>query len=1150
MSASPLPFDDAGFPNARILLVDDDPLIARTLGNLLGLHGWVPTHADSGEAALALLETGAYDVVLLDVRLPGIDGFETCKAIRARLGASLPVVLMTAMGDRVAQRRGYDSGADEFLTKPIDALTLVLKLRVFLRLKSLHDEAHRHREEAQARARDLGQLHELGRDWSLVARPEDFYRLVTQRLAALIQARVCLIALWDAGTRQMASALPAHGVADDVAERLRYTVKPEHRTMFNFRSGRPYVSNHARTDPRLIVEMVNLVGAESLVLVPMMSEGRFLGLLIAGDRPGGFTDSELQLLALFAGPAATFLRSRLIFEQQVRHASRLQAFAELSGALAGNYDRAALLDLALGRLTGPLGYAAAAFHRVDGESVRQEAGSGGVAVLDPELPRWAVRSSGPLPSGTAGSVEIAAPVRAADRALGVLVVRRASGAFEDQETSLVASFAGQLAVALLRAEVAARTTRLARQMATLYELGLETAALRDLRQLFTRAADEAGRLIDADHTSVFRLRPDLGALEPFAMWTRDVQAETYSSVTFRVGEGVAGRVARDRMPALVNEPSADPNFVDRGNPVARLACIPVTYFDQARGELAVFGVLNATRRPGRPPFTADDLDYLTRFASQLSIAAANSMAFAAERARSEQLVLVNTLLREIAGSLSRDRVLDTAVRRIHEAFGYSTVHVVVPDRDAGVNRVLFPRGHRPAPSGWVTYPLQCGVTWRVISSRQTAVLADVSRDPDYVAMLPSTRSEVMVPILVGGEVAAILHVQSDVLDAFSPSEVLTLETLADGIGIGLRNAELYETVERSNAQLVELDRMKTELVNIVAHDFRAPLSGVVGNAELLGGEPDAPREERLQLAHAILESAEHLASMVHNTLETTRLDSGQFGFEFGVVDLVAVVRSVVRRQPKAIQQRIELGLPEDPIASWADSGRVAEVLENLLGNAVRYSPDGGPIRVEVRPEGELARVRVEDEGIGIEPRHLGRLFKPFSRVREGRAAEIEGSGLGLYICDRIVRAHGGTLHVESAPGRGSTFSFTIPVYGLTAQTGGRVLLVAAFDEASRREVRKAARELGFSVQEARDGVEAVEIASRTVPAAIIVERVFPRLGAVEVARRIRDGRGTSGVAVVVLAEAEELGADADLFRSCVGRPAQHDRILSTLRALG
>jgi DNA-binding response OmpR family regulator len=171
-------------PPARILVVDDDTHVSRTLLDVLSQNGFQGTRADSGEAALEMLAKVTYDLVLLDVRMPGLNGFDTCVRIRENHGPALPVIMLTAFGDPTSVRKGYDAGADDFLQKPIDTPQLVLKVRAFLRLKSLHDESESSRREAQERARSLALLHEIGRDWSLIAEPAEFHRMVTGRWPA------------------------------------------------------------------------------------------------------------------------------------------------------------------------------------------------------------------------------------------------------------------------------------------------------------------------------------------------------------------------------------------------------------------------------------------------------------------------------------------------------------------------------------------------------------------------------------------------------------------------------------------------------------------------------------------------------------------------------------------------------------------------------------------------------------------------------------------------------------------------------------------------------------------------------------------------------------------------------------------------------
>jgi len=1132
---------------AQVLVVDDDPHIGKTLLDLLSLHGYVADRAESGERGLDALAAGGFDLVLLDVRLPGMSGFETCARIREAHGPHLPVIMMTAFGDPVAVRRGYEAGADDFLHKPIDTPALILKVRAFLRLKSTHDELALSREQAQSRARDLARLHEIGRDWSLIAEPAEFNRMLTQRLAGLIGAPIVGIALHDPASRTMEAALPVHGLSDERARSFRYVARPEYRSLWTPRSGRPYVSNSPALDPRLAQEIGLMAEAQSVVLVPLVAEGELIGLLGAADKPGGFSDGDVQILSTFAGPVATFLRSRQTFDQKRRQAARFERLAALVGDMAAVSGRARLLELTVRRVQRDLGYERAAFHapRRDGALVLEaEAGTGPLS-SDPEALRWALRLASPLEaSHNESATELAVPVRAGEHALGVLtVVRGRPGAFDEEETSLLSTLGGQLALALRRAESEAATEHLARQMATLYDLGLETAALTDLQALFARATDEAGRLIKADHSSVFRFDDREQVLRLFAVWASEPSTPPEPRPSFRLGEGIAGRVARDLLPVLVNDAERHENFVPRDNPVARILCVPLTHFDRDRAATVLYGVLNATRRPGSPPFTDDDLEYLTRFAGQLSIAVANSVAFAAERERSDQLALVNAVLRESAALLSRERILETAVRRIQEAFRQPLVAMLVPEGE--VFRLAASAGRSGRDESWAGAPLAAGPQGRALRERVTVVAC--AGDPGFAPQSKEAQSALAVPILSADEVIAVLYVEADRPGAFDRGQVITLQTLADGIGILLRNAELYATLEQTNARLVELDRTKSELVNVVAHDFRSPLASILGLGELLSSEAeDAEQHGRAQ---AIVAAAGRMAKLMDRTLDTTRLETGQFAFDFKLVDLSARIRETADHFTSDPAHPLVVELPDEPLPALADGERIAEVVENLLQNAVKYSPGGGPVRLAVRREREVAKVSVSDRGIGIAAADLTRLFRPFSRLHDRTTSGIEGFGLGLSICERFVRAHGGRFEVESTLGEGSTFSFTLPLFGAVAQARVPVIVVGAPDAGTRRDVRRAAEVLGFVVHEVQDGVEAVETAARLRPAAVVLERILPRLRADEVAERLQAHETTRSVPILLLGAADP-SFKAGLFRECLPHPLDRRMLQTALERLG
>jgi GAF domain-containing protein/anti-sigma regulatory factor (Ser/Thr protein kinase) len=1123
----------------RLLVVDDDPHVSRTLVELLALHGFEAERAESAEQGLDRLGQDAFELVLLDVRLPGMSGFEACRKIREAWGASLPIIMLTAYGDVVSVRQGYEAGADDFLQKPVDTVALILKVRASLRLKSLHDQLLASREEAQARARDLALLHEIGRDWSLVTEPEAFSRMATKHLAGLLGSQVCAMTVYERETRTMSPVLPVFGLDDDVARRCHWVVEPHHKSLLSFSSGRPYVSNHAQSDPRLIQELLQIPNFQNVVIVPMRSEGQFMGILVAANKTGGFGDADVQLLSIFAGAAGGFLRSRQVFDRQRQHGARLERLSALAGEMAGVRGRQKLLDLVTTRIQKELDFTSVGVYVPDSDGLLRLAACAGAGespdpAVSEERRRWALRSATPLSAPLhPAATELSLPVRAGDLALGVLDVMRCPQApITEEEVSVLGTVAGQLALALQRVDSEAATEHMARQMATLYDLGLETAALRDLRPLFVKAAEAAGRLIRADHTSVFRYEPSTDTLGLFVAWGQDPVGDHVRNPEFQAGEGIAGRVARELVPALVNDVAAHADYVPRANPIERLLCVPLVYYGQTEGAPMLFGVLNATRRPGAPPFTADDLEYVARFASQLAIAVANSMAFEGERERGQQLALVNTLFRAIAGSLSRERILEVAVRRIREAFRYPRVTVLLPDAATGQ-----PRPGAVSAEAWPEG--EPGV------SADAALFAAAFDEAETA----EAAGRVAVPILSGDEVVAVLCVDSGRGRALGRLEVVTLETLADGIGILLRNAELYRALEETNERLVELDRMKSELVNIVAHDFRSPLTGILSYAELLEWKPEAPLSDRVERAQNIIRSATHMSHLVEKTLKTTRLETGQLAFDFALLDVGAKLQEVVTRFPRDETRPLQVELPDHPLPVWADGDRLAEVVENLLSNAKKYAPDGGGIRLFARKERDAVVVGVEDRGVGLSASDRERLFRPFSRVRSARTEHVEGSGLGLYICDRIVRAHGGRFAVESEPGRGSVFSFSLPLFGSTEKAPPPLVLVAAHDGGTRREVKRVAETLGFSTHEVADGVEALEAALRLKPSAVIMDRVLPRLPADQLAVRLKAHARTSAVPLFALASRAEMGDNATLFKAFVPQPLDGEQLAGALEYL-
>lgn len=272
--------------------------------------------------------------------------------------------------------------------------------------------------------------------------------------------------------------------------------------------------------------------------------------------------------------------------------------------------------------------------------------------------------------------------------------------------------------------------------------------------------------------------------------------------------------------------------------------------------------------------------------------------------------------------------------------------------------------------------------------------------------------------------------------AFRP--VFALASAMDHFGHGDRRvrarvegpAELREITRRFNEMAVALaaqQETQRAFIGGVAHDLRTPLGILLAQLQVVSPDRPLPAEPLVrQSLEMVRRQVMRLDRMLQDLVTFTGMDVGAFRLELEPYDLVALVRGVAelfegysRRHP------VELAVPNQPLVLRIDKLRMEQVVTNLVSNAIKYSPDGGRVTVELRRDGGSAMLSVIDDGVGISPEDQRRLFEPFSRL--DNANGVAGSGLGLYVVRQIVEAHHGTIGVDSTPGRGATFRVRLPI---------------------------------------------------------------------------------------------------------------------------
>ncbi len=243
-------------------------------------------------------------------------------------------------------------------------------------------------------------------------------------------------------------------------------------------------------------------------------------------------------------------------------------------------------------------------------------------------------------------------------------------------------------------------------------------------------------------------------------------------------------------------------------------------------------------------------------------------------------------------------------------------------------------------------------------------------------------------------------------------------------------ARLLERERAARAEAQEAVRTRDVFLSVASHELKTPLTSLMGQAQLLHrrGLRDGMRERDLRSITVIAEQASRLNKMILALLDVSRLETGQLSIERAPLDLAVLARRVVAEvQPTLEKHTVVYNGPDVPSIIEGDELRLEQVLQNLIQNAIKYSPTGGQVTVDVTQRGTTACIAVTDQGLGIPQEALPRLFGRFYRAGNVDARHIAGMGIGLFVVKEIVTLHGGTVEVESTEGRGSTFMVCLPV---------------------------------------------------------------------------------------------------------------------------
>jgi signal transduction histidine kinase len=313
-------------------------------------------------------------------------------------------------------------------------------------------------------------------------------------------------------------------------------------------------------------------------------------------------------------------------------------------------------------------------------------------------------------------------------------------------------------------------------------------------------------------------------------------------------------------------------------------------------------------------------------------------------------------------------------------------------------------------------------------------VADLRAEPasvlNEIVLQAGYRARMVAPLLRGEDIVGMLVVRRRTPGEFVKNTVDLIRTFAAQSALAIENARLFHEIEDKSRQLEEASQHKSQFLANMSHELRTPLNAILGYAELMAdGAYGEPSEKMLGILKRLEANGKHLLGLINDVLDLSKIEAGQLVLELSdycVEDIAQTVRSTLEplAADKKLAFKLELapGLPP----GHGDGRRLTQVLINLVGNAIKFT-DAGEVAIKAEANNGSFHVSVRDTGPGISADDQTRLFQEFQQADNAITRKKGGTGLGLAISKRIIEMHGGRIWVESQPGQGSTFTFTLPV---------------------------------------------------------------------------------------------------------------------------